>query len=110
MLRQSSIDLVRFSRKNAKKQNQGGLGQFRGLEVRSHSSMNPAMRVVRAIEEKDRDQQQRGHAQQRKNDARMLVAAVVNLHGDDHGDDAGDRPNQLLQQESSRANRSAPSP
>ena len=80
------------------KQNQHRLGQLGRLEGKA-AGVNPAMRVVRAVEKENRDQQQRGHAHQRKHQRRMLVAAVVHAHGDDHRDESGDRPDQLLRQE-----------
>ena len=60
--------------------------------------MDPAMRIVRAIKKKDRDQHQGGQSQQRKNNSRMLQPLVVNPHPDHHGDEAGDCPSQLPQQ------------
>ena len=54
--------------------------------------MNPSVRVVRAIEEEDRDQKQRGQAHQRKDQRGMLVAAIVEAHGDDHRGESGDGP------------------
>ncbi len=61
--------------------------------------MDPAVSVVGAVEEKDRDQQQRRPAQHREHHARMLVAPVVQLHRDHHGDDSRSRPTDLAQQE-----------
>ena len=79
------------------KQNQHRLGQFRRLERKS-TGVNPAMRVVRAVEKEDGNQQQRGHAHHRKHQRGMLVAAVVHAHGDHHGGKSGHGPDQLLRQ------------
>ena len=90
-------------------QNQNRLGQLRGLEGEA-AGVNPAMSVVRAIEEEDRDQQQRGHAHQREDDRGMLVAAVVHPHGDDHSGESGDGPDQLLRKKGVARSRSARAP
>ena len=47
--------------------------------------MKPAMRMVCAIQEEDRDQHQRGEAEQRKDHGRMFVAAVINSRRYHHG-------------------------
>ena len=79
------------------KQNERRLGHFGGLKG-ERTQVNPAMRVVGAIEEEDRDQQQRGQAEQREDHRGMLVAAVIDLHGDHHGQNSGRRPDHLPQQ------------
>ena len=93
--------------KIGEKQNQHRLGQFRGLE-RKPAGVNPAMRVVRAVEKENRNQQQRGEPHQRKHQRGMLVAAVVHAHGHHHGHESGHRPDQLLRQE--RIRRTEPLP
>ena len=57
------------------------------------------MRVVGAVEKKDRDQHQGSNTQHRKHHPGMLVAAVVNLHRHHHGGEAGGGPSHLSQQE-----------
>ena len=57
------------------------------------------MRVVRAIQKENRDQHQRGHAEQRKHDCGMLQPFVVDLHANQHSDKAGSRPTELAEQE-----------
>ena len=54
--------------------------------------MKPAVRAVRAVEEEDGDQEERGEAQEREDDRRMLEAFVIDLHGDDHDYQAGYGP------------------
>ena len=95
--------------KIGEKQNQHRLGQLRGLEGKS-AGMNPAMRVVRAVEKEDGNQQQRGESHQRKHQRRMLVAPVVHAHGHDHGQRARRPPRSTASKETRRANRTAPAP
>ena len=57
------------------------------------------MGIVRAVEQEHGEQQQRGDGKQRKNHARMLVPAIVDLHGQRHGQHAAQCPEQLLQDE-----------
>ena len=78
-------------------QDQRGLSQFRGLQ-RNRPHVKPAMRPVRAIQKKDRDQQQRSQSKKRENHRRMLQPFVVHLHGHDHDHESRNRPYQLLHQ------------
>src|SRR5262249_40445330 len=45
------------------------------------------------------NQQQHGYTHERKDKHRMLVAAIVHTHGDDHRHKASNGPDQLLREE-----------
>ena len=84
--------------KPREKQDERGLGQFRRLQ-RNRTDVKPAVRAVGAIKKKNRDEQQRGEAQKRENQRRMLQALVVHLHREHHRAESRNGPHQLLQQE-----------
>src|SRR5579872_1770413 len=86
------------------KEDECGLGDLRGLQ-REPPGMDPAVGVVRAVEEEHRNQQQRGHAEHGKNYRRLPVAAVVNLHGGEHGRQPRRRPRHLPDQHQQHGNR-----
>src|ERR1700722_4593899 len=84
--------------KPGKKKNERRLSQLRRLQ-RHWTNMKPAMRSMRPIQKKHRDQQQRCKPEKRKYQRRMLQPFVIHLHGHNHYSESRDRPDQLLEQE-----------
>ena len=84
--------------KPRQKQDQRRLGQLRRLQ-RYRTHMKPAMRPVRAIQKKHRNQKKTGRPQKRKNQRRMLQPLVIHLHRQNHRGESRHRKHQLLQQE-----------
>ena len=80
-------------------QDQHGFGDLRRLEGEEAAEADPAMGVVRVAEEEDHDQQERGDAERGIDEARRVVAAVVDAHERHHGEHAEQRPQRLLADE-----------
>src|SRR4029078_2757925 len=83
------------------KENDDGLGDFRGLEGEA-AEADPAMGVVRVAEEKDHDQKHGGDGEGGVDEFWRVVAFVGYAGEDEHGGEAGKRPQGLADYEGVR--------
>jgi len=70
-----------------------GLGNLRRLKGKKIAESDPAVRVMRVWHEKNQDQEHRGGAQRRIDEARRVVVADVHVHQHhqrQHSDDGPD--------------------
>jgi hypothetical protein len=79
-------------------QDDGHLGQLRGLEGEG-AQADPAMGVVDRPQEQHQDQEQRGAHHHRVDHRRLAQLAVVEPHGGGHSHQAQHRPHDLAHQE-----------
>ncbi len=80
------------------KENDDGLGDFRGLEGEA-AETDPAMGVVRVAEEEDHDEKHGGDGEGGKDESGRVVAVVIDAGEDEHGGEAGERPEGLADEE-----------
>ena len=94
------VDAVQArGKKPGHEENQRGLGNLGRLKGEQAAEANPAMGVVRVAEKVDHDQQQHGDGNNRIDEARRVVAAVVDGHEEDHAEDAAEGPAGLAADE-----------
>ncbi len=79
-------------------ENDGRLGKFRRLK-REYAKLHPAVRIVRAVQQKHRGQKQRCDAERGKYQSGTVELAVVHVHQRKHGDETDDSVESLLHEE-----------
>src|SRR5271155_4505416 len=79
-------------------ENHRQLREFRRLNAR-RADADPAMRLVRAIQELHENQQNKYHAERDENHARLAQLAVIEIHQREHSREAENHADDLPQKE-----------